>query len=322
MKKIILTDTHFGVKQNSITWLNSQKKFICDQFIEHIINMHEPVEIVHLGDVFDSRSSISTLIANEVVNMFRLMCNCENVTKIYIVAGNHDFYSPNSDEVNTVNLLLSNISDKINIIYNDNYIDPPYLYVPWYEWFDQDNIQKLVDDNNIEYVFTHADIISSPVNVVGAKIFSGHTHIPYIKNQIYNLGSCFALNFSDSNSVRGFYILHDDGKLEFRENTKSIKFWRLFNDDIFNHLDNINKNDYLEIYISQSNLGKTEYSDKLTNILADYKNVKLIPQMNEIGGIKLVDFEGYNIENIIYDSIPEMLNSKFKNILEKNKLNH
>lgn len=322
MKKIILTDTHFGVRQNSITWLNSQKKFICEQFIEYIINIHEPIEIIHLGDVFDSRSSISTFIANEVVNMFRTICNCKNVTKLYIVAGNHDFYSPNSDEVNTINLLLSNISDKINIIYNDNYIDPPYLYVPWYEWFEQDSIQSTIDKYNIKYVFTHADIVSSPVNLKNVKVFSGHTHIPYIKNPIYNLGSCYALNFGDSNAPRGFYILHDDGKLEFVENTSSIKFWRLYNDDIWNLPSDISNDDYIEIYIEHDKLNESIYYETINELQKKYKNIRIIPKITQNNEIKLADFNGYDIESVIKDFIPKNLKNKFKEVVEKNKLNH
>lgn len=322
MKKIILTDTHFGVKQNSITWLNSQKKFICDQFIEYIIDMHEPVEVIHLGDVFDSRSSISTLIANEVVNMFKMICDCKNVTKVNIVAGNHDFYSPNSDEVNTLNLILSNISDKINIIYNENYVDSQYLYVPWYEWFNQKNIQNIIDKNHIKYVFTHADIVSSPFEIKNVKIFSGHTHIPYIKNPIYNLGSCFALNFGDSNTPRGFYILHDDGKLGFVENTSSIKFWRFYNDEIWNLPNNISDNDYIEIYIDHDKIIESIYYETIDDLQKRYKNIRIIPKLTQNNEIKLADFEGYDIESVINDFIPQKLKSKFKNIVEKIKSNH
>lgn len=319
MKKIIFTDTHFGVKQNSITWLNSQKKFIYDQLIEYIINLHEDVEVIHLGDVFDSRSTISTFIANEVVNIFKSICNCKNVIKLNIVAGNHDFYSPNSDEVNTLNLILSNVSDKINIIYNESFIDTPYLYVPWYEWFDQNNIQKLIDKYNIKYVFTHADIISSPIDIKGVKIFSGHTHIPYIKSPIYNLGSCYALNFGDSNNPRGFYILYDDGKISFKENISSIKFWRFFNNDIWNLPNNISNDDYIEIYIDQDKLSESDCYEIISGIQKRYKNTRIIPKLPQNGELKMVDFNGYDIENVINDFIPEKLKDKFKKISEKNK---
>lgn len=36
MKTIILSDTHFGIKQNSITWMNSQINFLYNEFIPYI----------------------------------------------------------------------------------------------------------------------------------------------------------------------------------------------------------------------------------------------------------------------------------------------
>lgn len=321
MKKILFTDTHFGVKQNSITWLNSQKKFIYDQFIEYIINLHEPVEIVHLGDVFDSRSSISTMIANEVVNMFKDICNCKNVAKFTIISGNHDFYSPNSDAINTINLLLSNISDKIHILYNEKYIDGQYMYVPWYEWMDKDAIKNDIKKYDIKYIFTHADIVNEKTNLGKVKIFSGHVHIPYIKGNIYNLGSCFYLDFGDSNSQRGFYVLLDDGRLQFIENVTSIRFWRLYNDDIFNDNSKMAREDYIEIYIEQNKMSEPLYHQELNEYQKQYKNLRIIPQINQSSDLQLSDFNGYDIENIITDFIPEKLKQKFNQIIEKSKDN-
>lgn len=314
MKRVIFTDTHFGVRQNSITWLNSQKRFIYEQFIPYIKKLKEPVEIIHLGDVFDSRSSISTLIASEVVNIFNELSDIDNVEIISIIAGNHDFYSPNSDKIDSINLLLSNIK-KLSIY--TNRIERGYdcLYIPWYEWFKEDKIQNLINEYNIKYIFTHADIVKSAINVKGPKVFSGHTHIPLIKGNIYNLGSCFPLDFGDSNSPRGFYVLYDDDRLEFIENEKSIRFWRLFNNDIFKDI-NIGKDDYIELYIDQSNLSKSDVSERINYFMDNYKNIRTIPQLSDVKGIKLKDFKGYDIENIINEFIPDNLKKKFEKVVE------
>lgn len=315
MITVLLTDTHFGVRQNSITWLNSQKQFIYKQFIPYIKKIKEPFEIIHLGDVFDSRSSISTLIASEVIKIFNDISEIPNLKRIMIIAGNHDFYSPNSDEINSIDLLLSNIN-KIEIISRDVKIENNRIYVPWYKWFDKENLQHLCDEHNINYVFTHADIISSPVELVGPKIFSGHTHTIYIKNNIYNLGSCFPLNFADANTVRGFYVLYDDGKLKFIDNNQSIKFWR-FNETNLDNLPDIRDWDYIEIYIKQSNLGNSKYMDIVNDIISSKcKNVSIFPQMNEMIGMKMANLEQYDIENFTKSYIPEELTDKFKQILD------
>ena len=102
MINVIFTDTHFGWKNNSMTWLNSQMDFIYKQFIPEIkrLSKDESVRVIHCGDVFDSRSTISTYVATKVVQAFKdIRSVCEDFV---IVCGNHDFYSPNSDTVNTV----------------------------------------------------------------------------------------------------------------------------------------------------------------------------------------------------------------------------
>lgn len=312
MINVLFTDTHFGVKQNSITWLNSQCEFIYKQLIPHIKHLKESddVRLIHLGDVFDSRSSISTLVATKLVEVFKELN--ELVNEFIIIGGNHDYYSPNTDTIDTLSLLLKDSG--ITLVTKDIYIKDNDLFVPWYKWFDQDNIQKHIDEYNIKNVFTHADIVTSPVNLKGVNIYSGHLHIPYIKGHIRNLGSCYALNFADSNAPRGFYVLSD--KLTFVENEISIKYHRLYNEDIFKE-NKFNQNDYIEIYINQLNLSKSEYANQIATMTKLYKNIWIIPQSNIVGNSPDLKFEGYDIASIANDMIPEELEEKFSLIIKK-----
>ena len=72
MIDVVFTDTHFGWKNNSMTWLNSQLDFIYNQFIPHIklLSTQDAVRVIHCGDVFESRSTISTYVASKVVQAF------------------------------------------------------------------------------------------------------------------------------------------------------------------------------------------------------------------------------------------------------------
>ena len=107
MTNVIITDTHFGVKNNSMTWFTSQSDFIYKQLIPYIKTINDEVRLIHMGDVFESRSTISIYIAKKVRQIFKDLSKlCNN---IIIVAGNHDFYSPNSDEYDSLSLALNNI---------------------------------------------------------------------------------------------------------------------------------------------------------------------------------------------------------------------
>lgn len=313
--KVLFTDTHFGVKNNSMTWLQSQLDFIYKQFIPELTQLKreypkDRINLIHLGDVFDSRSTISTYVATKVREAFAELRNV--VDEFDIIAGNHDYYSPNSDEVCSIDLLLSGLG--INLYTNDSYITlDGDLYLPWYEYQKVEKYSKV----KAERIFTHADIVTENVLYHGIPIYSGHLHIPDIKPEIgrFNIGSCYALNFADANDHRGYYILKGDN-WKFIPNVQSINFWRLYNEDIFDVYNAyIKDKDYIEIYISQTNMSDPRYIEKMNEMTKQFKNMWIIPQSDLSLSDGLEKFEGYDIESIVKNSIPDNLKSKFENVL-------
>lgn len=316
---VLFTDTHFGVKNNSMTWLQSQLDFIYKQFIPELTELKrthpkDRINLIHLGDVFDSRSTVSTYVATKVREAFAELRNV--VDEFDIIAGNHDYYSPNSDEVCSIDLLLEGLG--INLHTKDSYITlDGDLYLPWYEYQKVDKYSKV----KAKRIFTHADIVMEN-KLYDVPVYSGHLHIPHIKERkgIYNIGSCYALNFADSNSDRGYYIITDD-TIEFIPNRQSIKFWRLYNDEVFkNDITTFNSNDYVELYISEANMANDEY----TNIIKQYTNhfthLWIIPQVVHSAGTINEDFKEYDIASIMESLIPDDLQDFFKKV--KTRLNN
>ena len=313
MIKVLFADSHFGTKQNSITWLNSQLDFIYNELIPTIdkLRQRDNVKLIHLGDVFDSRSTLSTIVASRLVDAFKELRG--HVDQFIIIGGNHDYYSPTTDDINSLNLILHNSDIRLitNALDVDEVYDPQSgsdLYVPWYEWLDQEKLKKYITDFNehcivcepIKNIYTHADIVNEYVDPFfdNFNIYSGHVHTPDIKKGKYNLGSCYALAFADANEERGFYV--DDGTLHFVPNKKSIRFWRLYNDDIFDD-DKVNamkSGDYIEMYINQTNLILDRYTKKLDALAKKFpKNRWIIPQIEAVIPDDSIDtFTGYDIE--------------------------
>lgn len=320
---ILLTDTHFGVKNNSMTWLHSQMDFVYNQLIPFIKEKRESmgdgdtIRIIHLGDVFDSRSSVSTMIATKVVQCFGELSKL--VDKFYIIAGNHDYYSPTSNEVNTLDLMFRNLN--ITLVTNRVLGDGDDLLIPWYE-YGNPAIQKFIDTHDIKRIFVHADIVNEKIPYKGVEVYSGHVHIPNLDwdRGLYNLGSCYALDFGDSNDHRGFYTLTDGKNLKFHPNIQSINYWRLYDEDIFDvYVNNSIKNgDYIEVYVSESNMSVQKYVERLNDLTKLYKNIWIIPKSEQIitGDCK---FEGYDIEKITAHMIPEELRAKFDLVLNSLK---
>lgn len=315
MTNVIITDTHFGVKNNSMTWFVSQSDFIYKQLIPYIKTINDEVRLIHMGDVFDSRSTISIYIAKKVRQIFKDLSKvCDD---IIIVAGNHDFYSPNSDEYDSLSLVLNNIKN-VKLVCKESYFIDNQLFIPWYEWGKIDiNSYNEVRNGVVYYVFAHTNIVDIDPGVnEDIMVFSGHMHHPYIKGNRYNLGSCYALDFSDCNSERGFYVLYNDKRLEFIPNNHSIRFWRLKNEAIFDKND-FREWDYIELYITQSNMTNPEYLTKINEYTKNFKNVWVIPMSNDNTLKDDVKFEGYDIESIINECIPKELSDKFEQIKEK-----
>ena len=313
MIDVVFTDTHFGWKNNSMTWLNSQMDFIYKQFIPAIrqLSKTETVRVIHCGDVFDSRSTISTYVATKIVQTFKdIRSVCE---EFVIVCGNHDFYSPNSDEVNTVSLFMNNLD--IKIIDKQLYEDGDNAYVPWYVWQNGDF------DTDAKYVYTHADLIHDPIPVscIDKHIFAGHIHTPQSRSTRWNMGSCYSLNFADANSERGFYVIKN-GDIKFVANKVSIRFHRLYNEDVlYTDLDSLETNDYIELYVTETNMVKEDYINRIKEFTERFTHLWIIPQVVANTGTINEDFKGYDIESIMDNMIPEELIDYYEKV--KNKIN-
>ena len=337
MRKIVLfTDTHFGCKNNSITWFSSQKKFIETEFIPYI-EKTKPDEVIHLGDVFDIRSTVSVFIGEQVRDLFKRIAAL--TPRFVIIGGNHDYYSPNSDKYNSVTMILRDI-ENLHVYSSGVTLYNHCLYLPWYEWLDVLNntcpqrqkvqLQTWIDNGLVKNIFTHADIWREDIPMFhSVNIFSGHIHTPRCEpvRRLYNIGSCFPLTFADSNQDRCFYelVLDDSGDItKFTPivNKGSIRFWRFYGSEIFDKFDSISPadDDYIELYVSKQDLISSEFIKRIDKLNNSYKNLWCIPIMTDIQ----ID-ESTNVDNIvsldmksmIRNYIPEELMNKFQMVVNK-----
>lgn len=328
MKTIILSDTHYGIKQNSITWLNSQIDFIYNELIpcvKYLIEKeHQLVRIIHCGDVFDSRSSINPYIAATVRKAY---IELANLCQIYIVAGNHDFYSPNDDSISALDFAfngvknLNVIKDKISPIWFGEY-DNISLLVPWYEFDKKESLSQIIDEYKPKYIFCHTDLtrLSDEYKELlkDVTVFSGHIHTPQKENNLITLGSTYALTFADCNADRGFYIHTDEtNELKFVKAKNIIKFWRFYNKEIFDiDVTKVN-NDYIELYIDKLNLMNENYAERISFLTSKIHNIKVVPNSDKENSVEEIEFTNYNIQEICESNIPEELKNKFNILLSK-----
>lgn len=332
--KIIITDTHFGRKNNSINFLRSQMSFF-DQLIQKIskIPVGTRFDIVHCGDIFESRSTVGVYILDSVMDMFRNMIKTamkiNKNNRLIFVAGNHDFYSPVGDTVNTLDTLLSQLAFEGNVItVSKKEIrdpeDPSILYVPWFRW--NNNIDN-IDFSGVKVVFTHTDLHeykNDPRIPQDTFVLSGHIHgmRRYRDNKFINIPTPYGLDFSDVNDDnKGAFILDSKMQLKsFLTNTTSIKFRRVDEGDIYNIKDldeSIERGDNYNIYLSSESMSNPKIMAKINELRENFKYINIIPVsnfVNECDGSG--EIGALDIEDIIRNAIPEHLKSKFDEVIE------
>lgn len=124
----IITDTHFGVKNNSEIWLESQLNYFRNEFIPELKRQGINT-IIHAGDLFEDRESTNNNVAYSVMELF------EKDLKdfiIYFVPGNHDSYFKNRIDISITKFLdnLENVN-RITEMEIINVNGKEILFVPW-----------------------------------------------------------------------------------------------------------------------------------------------------------------------------------------------
>lgn len=232
MRIALITDLHLGYKENT-----SQSKSMYEYvkwFIEDV-KRKEIDNIFILGDIFDNRESINYLtIKNTYENLINPIV--ENNLKAFVIAGNHDLYYKNTNDVYSVKLLFGHIP---NLHFVQNLAEELVVgnslicLVPWINSENYEQNMGFLKNCNADYVMGHFEISGFTMvrgvkctNGLGRdifkkykKVFSGHFHLKENIGNIYYLGTPYEKDWNDYNSPKGYHILDlDNNELEFIEN--------------------------------------------------------------------------------------------------------
>ena len=104
MKVAIITDQHFGARNDSIAFLDFFEKFYDNTFFP-ALDANGINTVLVLGDTFDRRKYVNFYALDRAKKMFFDKLE-ERGIRVHMLAGNHDTYFKNTNEVNSVDLLL------------------------------------------------------------------------------------------------------------------------------------------------------------------------------------------------------------------------
>ena len=301
MRVAIITDQHFGARSDSQAFLDFYEKFYANIFFP-ILAEHGISTVLILGDTFDRRKYVNFYSLGRAKQMFfdKLV---ENNIDVIMIAGNHDTYFKNTNEVNSPELLLKEYKN-IKIIDEAVTLDvhgTDVCFVPWVCTDNYDRSMQTMKESRAEICMGHFEIagfamyrgmqsnegFTADTFRKFDMVFSGHYHHRSNDGHIHYLGNPYELTWQDYNDPRGFHLFDfDTRQLEFHQNTYTM-FARLEYDDT-GTLDDLDTLDLQGKYVKLVVVNKTDYYkfDKYVQKLytkgcAEIKIVEDLSEFNE-----------------------------------------
>jgi len=276
MKIAVITDQHFGARNDSIHFLDYYEKFYSETFFPTLDN-NGITTVLILGDTFDRRKYVNFYTLKKTKEMFFDELAKRNI-QVHMLAGNHDTYFRNTNDVNSVDLLLKEYSN-VNVIdtpqtisINDNKHE--VCMMPWICAENYEESMEVLKNTNADVCMGHFEIAGFAMHrgmpsQEGLNrelfkkfdcVFSGHYHHRSNQDNIRYLGNPYELTWQDYNDPRGFHLFNLDTRdLEFIENP-NVMFQRIIYDDKENSITEINNKDlskYTKSYVKVVVINKT-----------------------------------------------------------------
>lgn len=297
MKIAIITDTHFGARNDSQIFSDYIREFYETIFFPYLIN-NNINKIIHLGDVFDRRKYINFKTLQDFNEMFMYPLYKHKID-LTVLTGNHDVFYKNTNELNSLNLLLrEGLHQSLDIMdithtrkFHNDFVANRHdftkiLLVPW---INEENYQHTMEQINKfdgDIVLGHLELVGFSMHKgmnnqegMNSNIFdkfdivcSGHFHHKSSKKNIHYLGCPYQITWADYDDPKGFHILDTDTKeLEFIENPL-----QLFHKIIYNDENEYHKCGCIKIQKSDKHFNYNIFENKYIKLFVEKKTDNLM----------------------------------------------
>ena len=298
-KVAIITDLHFGARGDAITFVDYMDKFYTNTFFP-TLQERGIKTILNLGDTFDRRKYINYNSLKRARQMFFDPIR-DNGMVMHMLAGNHDTYYKNTNDTNSIDLLLNEYSN-INVMAEacNLIVDGRKIFM--LPWICSDNYEQSMErmtDTDAEICMGHLEIAGFVMHR-GVKshgglnaerfrkfglVYSGHYHHRNNDGHIYYLGNPYELTWADYKDHRGFHIWDTETmELEFIENPYTM-FERVEYDDVTNDYTDydpsIMREKYVKVIVNNKSDFK-KFDDFMKNIYkANPHDVRILEDFAE-----------------------------------------
>ena len=245
MKIVIITDQHFGARKGADYIHSYFQKFYDDVFFPYLEENNIDT-VIDMGDTFDNRRNIdlASLEWSKKIYFDRL----EKLgVKLHSIVGNHTAYYKDTNEINTIDLLLkeykniTTYSETTSIEIGGCNI----LLVPWINEENREMSLGLIKKSQAPVAMGHLELngfVATAGHVMDhgmdmtpfkkfKKVYSGHYHTRSNNGNIYYLGNPYEMFWNDVNDTRGFTIFDTETLDHFHVNNPYRLFYKIYYED-------------------------------------------------------------------------------------------
>ena len=307
MKIAIVTDTHFGARNDNQNFNEYFYKFYDNVFFPYLKD-NGITTCVHMGDVVDRRKFISYRIANDFRKRFIGQFQKDGID-LHIIIGNHDTYYKNTNEVNAMEELVG--QDRFKIYTNPEVVEfdgVPIQFVPWINAGNHNSSMSALARSPAQIAMGNLEVDGFEMFKGGHRhegsynkemcsrfdiVMSGHFHHKSDDGHIYYLGTPYEIYWNDWQDPKGFHVFDTETRELERIVNPYTLFEKIYYDDSSKDYSNHDFGKYKEKYVKLIVVNKKDmfqfdiFVDKL--LKADAYEVKVIEDFSELDAENVSD---------------------------------
>ena len=168
MKLAIITDQHFGARKGADYIHRYFKKFYDNIFFPYL-EKNKIDTVVDMGDTFDNRRNIDLATLEWSKKNYYDRLRSMGI-KVHTIVGNHTAYYKDTNEINTVELLLKEY-DNVEVYAEPTTVNIGGLDILMLPWINEENKLQTLEMMDT----TKADVIMGHLELNGFVATRGHT---------------------------------------------------------------------------------------------------------------------------------------------------
>ena len=221
MKIALITDTHFGARNDNLAFNEYFYEFWEKTFFPYVKEKGIDT-VIHLGDVMDRRKFVSYKIAQDFRKRFIQKFVDEGIT-LHMLVGNHDTFYKNTNDVNSLAELVEGRYPKMFVYPETATVEfdgTPICFIPWICPDNYSDTMTHIKETKAQVAMGHLEINGFEMHAGHYAeggydkqflnkfdtVFSGHFHKKSDDGQVFYLGNTYQMTWSDDNCPKGFHV--------------------------------------------------------------------------------------------------------------------